>query len=682
MEPIAMREELTRRIYDLECDNIKYKIISEQPLGSRDTYFTLLPVLGYPNAYFTYWADGLGLAPCSVGWELSSVCNQNAGQRTLPIPPGAVVHMQILREDNKPLTPVFTLNAICRYPYGRTFEEYKHTLTQHNGQSRVIGYDLEYYTTDEPIAPVRRRLGNTNCELYLDHIVASVIDPSMTQMEKARAIWKFISMAIQHNNIHMNLRETVPALEGYAENPEGDFDEVTVWLIELGHTRCGAINGFVSAALLKRVGIASRNVRACGGHTAGSVLVDGKERFWDPDAYKGVIPLDEKGGIPARDWLMAAPENYLLLDTLPAWVDATIEDGYLTSHEGYRMTGVVRALPDPDAGYPSSFHGAVKSYPPMVPELLPVTFRCGKLVRLEWYGSYDRDGDFKDYLVTVTTQDGSVILCQETVNPWIETELPVIPGLMFTVQARDRHGEGSPYEGKIHYASAKPVDIPANNVNLPYSWDMLSQSDYNGRTNLVAKGHVFECIEGRNNAAGQTIVAVTNLWDTICARAQKRVLRMVDITNYLFSGTSVRSLFACPLPVIKTTAEGWHLTAVLRVLPFDIAGYGRFPLLWVGQHDSHIGIGLGMDCKAGLLRASSNVMGDWRMFEGFKARGVFRFDMICDKGEKRVRYYVDGVCFAIQDYTTFSEGNFDIDTVYLSGNPDAETSYLVYDLLI
>lgn len=204
------------------------------------------------------------------------------------------------------------------------------SLPQHFGQTPIIDYDLEYYSTSEPLEPVMRALGDTSPACYLDHIIATITQPSMSEMEKAKAVWLFTGTAVQHNAMLMNLRETVPAIDKFYNDPTCDLDDITTWLFELGHTRCGVINGFVSGALLKRIGVRNEVMYACGGHTAAKALIEGEWRLWDVDGFKGVIPLDANGDIPAYDWVIQ-PENIYLLDTVPCWEDTPADEGWLTA---------------------------------------------------------------------------------------------------------------------------------------------------------------------------------------------------------------------------------------------------------------------------------------------------------------------------------------------------------------
>ena len=670
---MTVRETLTERIYEPEGAK-GWRISSVQQPGDAKTMFMLLdaPEEGW---WFIYGTDAGDLHKSCVGEDGVAYSSEK-------IPPGCLTNVQVFNASCDAVTPLLQLHTICRYPYGREFHDYFEEMTQHPGQSRVIDYDLEYYSTDASLDGIRLRVRDTDPKLYIDHIIASVTDGQMSNMEKAKAIWTFVSRALQHNAIHMNLRETVPALDGFYNDPGGDFDALTMLLLELGHTRCGVINGFVSAALLKRVGIPLRVAYACGGHTGGIATIGGKDRIWDPDAFKDGIPLDENGDIPEYDWVRQ-PENIFLLDTKPSWADNPAHEGWLRSHEGYRISGYIDGgRYHSETGYASSWHGAPKAYPPRPPELLPVLWRKGSLTRLEWLGSYDRDGDFKDYLARVYSPDGSLYLEQATDAPYIEVELPVQSGYSFTAIARDRHAEGTPYYSMIDYTAPPSIAIPDADISLPYPWDMLWENEAAGRSNLLEGENPLEYIEGRDNVLGQTKFAQTNLWRTECAKIRKPIFRMVDETSSLFSGVAIRSLFAGQLPQAKTNAEGWRFTAVMRITPYDIAGYGKFPMVWLGSKGSHIGAGIGLDCKKGLVCAACNIMGDWRYFDGFEPVGFSRFDIVCEPGVKRLRYYVNNILFSTQDYTMFHEGSFDVDTVYVSGNPEAETGYLISDLLV
>ena len=181
---------------------------------------------------------------------------------------------------------------------------------------------------------------------------------------------------------------------------------------------------------------------------------------------------------------------------------------------------------------------------------------------------------------------------------------------------------------------------------------------------------------------GETNFTQTNLWRTECGKVEKPVFRMVDETNIKISRYAIRSLFARDLPQAKSNAGGWHFTAVMRVTRYDVAGFGSFPMVWLGKAGSHIGAGIGLDCKKGLVCAACNIMGDWRYFDGMEPSGFIRFDVVCEAGAKRLRYYANNQLFSTQDYDMFVEGSFDVDRLYISGNPEAETGFLVSDLYV
>ena len=59
------------------------------------------------------------------------------------------------------------------------------------------------------------RTGDTSPACYLDHIIATITHPSMSEMEKAKAVWLFTGTAVQHNAMLMNLRETCRRLTNF-----------------------------------------------------------------------------------------------------------------------------------------------------------------------------------------------------------------------------------------------------------------------------------------------------------------------------------------------------------------------------------------------------------------------------------------------------------------------------------
>lgn len=160
----------------------------------------------------------------------------------------------------------------------------------------------------------------------------------------------------------------------------------------------------VACALLRRIHVPNKTFFGCGGHTSGQVYVDGEWRLFDVDAFKKQLPLDDKGNLPAISWLKK-DNNWLLLDTLPAWEDSPREEGWITDRGGTQITGTLGGGRDrSEIGYASEWiNGGVKCklYPPSVPQLLPVRYRQGNRVLLEWIGSYARNNNLQGYEVEI-----------------------------------------------------------------------------------------------------------------------------------------------------------------------------------------------------------------------------------------------------------------------------------------
>lgn len=594
-----------------------------------------------------------------------------------------------VNENEIPVIPTLCFRTIIRYPYGRTFQDnFKH-LTQRFGQDTVVKYDLKYYSNDDSLDEVKIYLGDTSISGYLDHIILTIIKPDMTCMQKAIGIAKFIGQAIHHNPVHINLKETVRAMDEFVEKgwEKADIDKESVWLMELGHTRCGVINGFLSCSLLRKIGVPNEVYHGCGGHTTGKAFIDGKWRLWDVDAYKGVLPLDPWGNLPANDWLKQ-DGNIFLLDTIPSWNDSKPDEGWLLTNKGTRMTGYTGGgRYHSETGYGSYFNGGIKEYPPGVPVTLPVRKKSGDNVLLEWIGSYDRDGDFRDYLVEIIdAENGNIVLQFNTVNTYINVKLPSIDiKYKFSVKARDFHAKGTPYEDKIDYTSSVPMEIPMGNFSFEnHNWSLAEIDDLKGRVSLISSGDVYDFIrtEGFDDVLGQVNYCKTELWKLKAGEHGKSIYRLIDETNYWFNGCLIRSLWKRKLENVRKNTDGWHFTSVLSIEKKDMAGKSKFPVLWIGREQSHLGFGLIVDPDDGLVFTGSNIFGDWRCGKGFEPFGWFRLDIINIPGKKTVNYYINGELLYAVDTNAEREEVFDVDAVYISSNPEAEFDFMIAEIIV
>ena len=65
-------------------------------------------------------------------------------------------------------------------------------------------------------------------------------------------------------------------------------------------------------------------------------------------------------------------------------------------------------------------------------------------------------------------------------------------------------------------------------------------------------------------------------------------------------------------------------------------------------------MGIGLNCRTGLVYAACNIMGDWRYSGGFDPKG-HRADrcFLRGGGRKKLRFYADGELISILDYTMF-----------------------------
>lgn len=586
-----------------------------------------------------------------------------------------------LEKDNVLVTPALHCRTPIRYPYGRTKWDIRTRLLQTPEQGNVIEYDPVNLSTSTDLTEVQRFLGDTDVSSYLDHIVATVTEGKKTQMERVIAIGEFLGSALQHNALHMNLKETLPAMERFSNDgwEKADIEKEAVWLMELGHTRCGTINGMVACALLRRIHVPNKTFFGCGGHTSGQVYVDGEWRLFDVDAFKKQLPLDDKGNLPAISWLKK-DNNWLLLDTLPAWEDSPREEGWITDRGGTQITGTLGGGRDrSEIGYASEWiNGGVKCklYPPSVPQLLPVRYRQGNRVLLEWIGSYARNNNLQGYEVEI--QDISSGHCVQYRTD--KTFLMVNVGdstYSWTVRALDDHGKGSHFHERIYYAAAPAENIPVHDMELTDTLlPICEETDSDGRAQLGP----FMQMEGFDDFLGETSMATTLLTEVPMGMSGRKILYLVDPTSYWASGNIVRSLFHAHLNKLYGEEEKWTAKIVMHVKKADMAGTKKCPVVWFGREHSNFGLGVVANCNEGKLFLGTNIYGDWRSSFQLPCDKWFILEMTHLADTRKIVCKCDGQELGTIDESGFCENVFAIDSAYIASNPEAEISYMVADI--
>lgn len=671
------------RIYRWSLEKGELSAVSRLEAGEKQSKLLLSGGMFQPGGRYTVCC-GEGMVP---GRRVELEYNGALALEGLPAR-GNTCCFQVYAGEEA-LTPLLCFRTIFRYPYGRRIEDMRGRLIQQPGEGNVARFDTKYYTGESDISGIRNRLTGTNVEGYLEHIVRSVTADGMTQMQKAIAIGSFLGGALQHNPLRMNLKETLAAMDEFEQKGWKDFsmDDVTVCTLELGYTRCMAINGFVSCSLLRIAGIENKTYYGCGGHTSGQAYIDGAWRLWDVDGFKEGLPLHE-GGLPAMDWLLSG-HNALLLDTLPSWNDANPFDGWMTTHAGTRMTGIVGGGKyHSETGYTSSWEngGENRAYPPSFPLLLPVRRREGARVTLEWIGSYARNNNLKDYEVELLCEETGEKTLYHTTGTALTVALPAPEKLYrWTARARDTHGDGTEYEGKIHYTALPHEAVPEQDVCIPVQpWDALPEEERRAGECVVGlrEENDFQREEGFDDLSAETTRARTELFPLPAGAEGRRIYRLVDVTNCWGNRCFVRSLFAHRLQRTYTQAERYQVSFMLYLRKCDIAGSRLFPLLWAGRYRDHTGFGLMVDAASGRLATAANVYGDWRMSRALEPCGWLRLDLVNLPGRRKMEYYVNGELYDTIDESEYRENSFDIDCVYLSSNPEAEIDYMVSDIVV
>lgn len=681
--PQRLVETTDTRSYEWELDGMAVRLELKQHFG-RNSAEGILAIEPEEDYIVQYGRDG--------GPEYREIrCGRVA---TLPDLDGrGATYWLIVRRADGGAASKLHFRTLLRYPYGRDFASYRQALVRKPDESRIV----LYWEEDADIAPYKRLLVDTAASDYLEHIVQSVAPPSMSPMERAKAIIAFLGGAMQHNAVYLNKRDSIPAMERFLQSgcEAADVDYETVLNLELGFTRCGFINGFMLAALCRRIGLRNEVFFSNGGHTSGKIAIDGNWYLADPDAFKQAYPLTDDGSLPPLDWLYEG-NNRLLLDTVPGWEDSNPEEGWIAYGDGFRVTGVIGGgRHHAETGYVSSWYGAPLAYPPSVPKALPVRYRRGTRVLLEWIGSYDRDGDFRDYRVEIGSDRGlSDIGEWTTPHTWLEIDVPQSDRTYYwRVRARDFHGEETAYDGKVYYtpspeqtiapherdasaACAERVDEATPLVDdCPDSIRFIDAAKPDGGLSD------FTRLEGFDDVLGQTNLARTELFHLKMGKAEKPLLRLVDPTNYWFNGFMCRSLWVRPIVDTAFTEGDWTFSLIIELRKDGFGGERHFPLVWLGERGAYTGIGLMLDCCTGELHFAANLFGDWRKGPGIAATGKpERFDIVWSGERKTLRYIHEGHEVGTEDCGLRGQTPVAIDSLFIASNPEGELDCLFHHL--
>jgi hypothetical protein len=594
----------------------------------------------------------------------------------------------VLYKDGVPITPKVFFRTLVRYPYGRTFDSYRERMTRKPWESRIV----LYWEEDVDLQPYKQFLQDTDPSHYLEHIVRSVAMGKFDKMEQAKALLAFLGAAMQHNAVYLNKADSIPAMERFLKDGcvNADIDYEAMLNLELGYTRCGFINGFILAALCRRLQLKNEVFFSNGGHTSAKIWVNGKWYLADPDAFKSQYPLTEDGSLPAIDMLYEG-NNRLLLDTVPGWEDTNFEEGWLNYRDGFRVTGYVGGgRYHSETAYVSSWYGLPLAYPPSVPKPLAIRYKKGTKVLLEWIGSYDRDGDFRDYQIEVGSNKGlSDIGVWNTPHTFIEIELPRGDTTYYwRVRARDHHGMGTPYYDKIYYTPSPEQTIEPYDRDCTYLLPDHEVTDEPSRICFIDSRKPdgglseFSRLEGFDDVLGQTSAARTELFSIRMGKEGKSVFRLVDPTNYWFNGFTCRSLWVRTFDETSIIKGDWTFSVTIELRKDGFGGERSFPLVWVGERGSYMGIGLILDCMTGKLHFGTNLFGDWRKNASVAVSGKpeqFEIEWLSNK--KQLRFYHNGHEIGIED-VSLRQAPIITNGLFISSNPEGELDCLFHHLSI
>lgn len=584
-------------------------------------------------------------------------------------------------------SPLLSFRTLLRYPYGYTFSPNDPELRWQPGAPRIITGSIS-----PRAAEVTEMLHGVDAQCYLKHVVETITRPQMTKLEKIKAVMTFIGNAVDHNPIYVYNGPDFGLLK---QDPRtgallSGGDREAVLVLELHYCLCETVQ-LVAAALFRQIGVeAGRWTVPNGHHSSGRVLIDGKWYFADEDAYKkGNFPLMPDGTLPPIDWLMHS-DNVYLLDTKPGWSDWGSEGGWMLTKDGFLITGDLGGGHDQsEDGYPSAWFGGKVEYPPSIPQPLPVTRVGPQRVLLEWVGSYDRDNDFRDYIVGVGTKPGlSDVASFRTPRAYYELKVPHNGRFFWRVTATDAHASGTPYAGKIYYESsvessfdtatlAQSPDDPPATRSLPAAERVVfSLNIADGSLGgLDVHSDTADEIGLREGSYGGT--AMFNIeWGK-----WGRVLQLVDPTNRWGALKLARTTWHEAVTTNIASGDAWEFRCVLRTGRSYMAGPSSFPLVYVtDRKNPERAIGLTLNPQVGSVDDAVKDAVGWSSLDPFDPQNqwhiyVIRISPATDKkasGKDFINFSVDGNQCGINN-THFPKGMVPGD-LWISSNPVADVT--------
>lgn len=603
-------------------------------------------------------------------------------------PRGTEYYIRFRIQDSAALeSPLLSFRTLLRYPYGYSFSADDPELRWQPGVPRIITSSISPRATE-----ITEMLRGVDAQCYLKHIAETITQPQMTQLEKIKSVMTFLGNAVDHNPIYVYNGPDFGLLKQDPRTgtllPGGDREAVLV--LELHYCLCETIQ-LVAAALLRQIGVeAGRWTVPNGHHSSGRILINGKWYFADEDAYKrGDFPTMPDGTLPPIDWLMRG-ENVYLLDTKPGWCDWGSKGGWTLTKDGFLITGDLGGGHDQsEDGYPSAWFGAKVEYPPSLPQPLPVTHFGPQGVLLEWVGSYDRDNDFRDYIVGVGTRPGlSDVGSFRTPRAYYELKPPHAGKYYWRVTSTDAHAAGTPYAGKIYYESsaessfdtAAPAQSPDNPPTpraLPSAEDTVFSLDVADGSlgGLEMHSDTPDEIGLRDGSYGGT--ALFNIeWGK-----WGHVLQLVDPTNRWGALKLARTTWHETVPAKISPGDSWELRCVVKTGRSYMAGTSSFPLVYTSDRQQpQRAIGFALDPQVGRVGDSVRDSVGWSRLDSFDPSNqwhtyVLRISPATDKraaGKDFISFYVDGSLCGVNN-THFPEGMVPED-IWISSNPVADVT--------
>jgi hypothetical protein len=544
-------------------------------------------------------------------------------------------------------SPLLSFKTLLRYSYGYSYSPEDAQLHHQPGYPIII---------TEAVAPqasqVDKILRDVDAQSYLRHILETITRPEMSKMEKVKAIMSFVGHSVHHNPLYMR-NETSQSLLRFNRlegTLKAGYEREALMILELRYSRCGLVE-VVTAALCRLIDVEAGFWSPSLDHSSGRVKIDGVWYFADQDVYKkGNSPLLPDGSLPPLDSVMRK-ENVLLLDTKPGWIDWGTKGGWTLTKEGFLCTGVLGGGQDQsEDGFPSTVFGARVEFPPSLPQALPVTNFSADSVTLEWVGSYDRDNDFREYVLEVGTSPGQTDVGRfRTRDSFYQVKLPHQGAYYWRVTATDAHGAGTPYEGKIFYLSSEEAsfntgDLPqqAGSLSLP---KVVASSEGPLLSLDFSDGSLggFELREDPPDPMDNGMFGTTSLFNITWGQ-QGRVLYLIDPTNRWLTRKVVRKAWYRPIPGNVEPVHSWELTAQMRTGRSYMAGNSSFPLLYVSDRNNRgRAAGLILMPQSGQVASAVQASGAWHTLESVDPNNQWHtYTVRFNAKSNSVSFMVDG----------------------------------------